>query len=70
MNAQDASGPPRLPDPPFVPTPFEVHTEKADPRMRPEQVSNPGHLGPGWRTVERAGAQEGRRGLTAVATPL
>lgn len=31
---------------PSVPTPSEVHTEKADPRTRLEQVPNPGPLGP------------------------
>lgn len=65
MNAQGASGPPRPPDPPFVLTPFEVHREKADPRMRPEQVSNPGlNLGPGWRRGQRS-VQAPKRGAGA-----
>lgn len=29
-----------------MPTPFEIHTEKADPRSILEQVSDPGPLGP------------------------
>lgn len=50
---------------PSVPTAFEVHTEKADPRPRLEQVSATGHLGPGRKRGQQQSVQEPKKGARA-----